>query len=135
MHPLWSLLIASTINTMRLWSPIFLLDCYCSSCNKNRRIFLSIFTLIIFSIGGPVMSYDTGHHYLALMGFLFIWGDRPLIGLLNSMVAGFRRPAPISIKCICNKAKCIFLLMSRHFNGMLNKFYTCFHLSIPLVVL
>ena len=82
-------------NTMHPQFSVFLVDCYCSSCNENSRIFLNIF--------------------------------------LNSIVAGLGRPDPIGIEYICNKAKDMSLLVSRHFNGTLNKFYKCFHLPIALV--
>ena len=56
------------------------------------------------------------------------------IGLWNSIIAKLRRPAPIGIKHIYNKANCMYLLVPRHFNRTFNKFYTCFHLPIALLV-
>ena len=44
------------------------------------------------------------------------------------------RPIPIGVECICNKAKSMSLLVSKHFNSILYKVYTCFHLAPASVV-
>ena len=107
-------------------SPVFLLDCYCSSCNRNRRIFSSIFTHIIWWASDASWCRSS---LSTLMGSLLIWHNRSVISLLNSIIAKLRRPAPISIEHVCNnKVKCMPLLMSRHINGTHNKFYAHFHL-------
>ena len=69
------------------------------------------------------------------MRVLFIWGNRLLIGLLSSIVAGLRRPVPISIEHVCNKVKIYVSVSINAFpNDAHNEFYTYFHLPIALVV-
>ena len=42
-------------------------------------------------------------------------GSRPVISLLNSMVAGLVNPGPIGIDCICKTARFTSVLVSKHF--------------------
>ena len=48
------------------------------------------------------------------MHALLICGKRSHTGLLNSIMAGLRSPAPIGVDCICNKARLVSWLLSVH---------------------
>ena len=54
------------------------------------------------------------------MGALMICGKRPHMGLLNSIVAGIRSPAPTGVGHICNKTSLVSWLLLVHF------FIVCF---------
>ena len=70
-----------------------------------------------------------------LMGSLFIWGNRALIGQLDKSVAGLGNSVLIDIDLVCSKARfMLLLLLSKDFDGMLQKLYACFHLPIALVM-
>ena len=43
-------------------------------------------------------------------------GNRALIGLLNKSVVGLGSPTPVGIDLICNKARLMSSLFSRHFD-------------------
>ena len=58
--------------------------------------------------------------WLHNIGALFILGNKPLIGPLKSIVAWLSIPGPISVDCICNKARFRSWLVSKHF------FIVCF---------
>ena len=70
------------------------------------------------------------------MGFLLIWGNRPLLSLSNKDVAGLVSPQPLGVNLICDRSRFRSLLVSRnilivHFF----KFYACFYVAIALVVI
>ena len=69
-----------------------------------------------------------------LKGSLSISGNRALIGPLNKSMVGLGNPVPIVIDVICSKTRLTSLLLSKYFDGLLEKLYECFHLSIALVV-
>ena len=50
-----------------------------------------------------------------LISGLFINGTIPLVGQLNSNVAGLGSPGPNDIIQICNRAKCLPDLVTLHF--------------------
>ena len=49
------------------------------------------------------------------VGSMFIWGNRPHIGLLNNILAELSRPEPIGVDIICNRARLTSCLVLRLF--------------------
>ena len=62
----------------------------------------------VLSIEGFILS-------IIFIGSLFIWGNKPFIGILNNNVAGLGNPAPMSIDLIYNIARFKSLLVSGNF--------------------
>ena len=108
------------------------LHCYGRSCWKNRKVFL--FTIVLnICLTGLKASY-LASSLLTFIGSLFIRDSRPLIGLLNSILAGLGSPAPMGDEHICRTARLTSRLPWRHFNYAFYKPYAYYHLAIALVV-
>ena len=60
-------------------------------------------------------TFDWASSLLLLRDSLFIWGNRPLIGMLNNSMAGVGSPVHMGADLIYNRARFTLLLVSRHF--------------------
>ena len=69
-----------------------------------------------------------------LIGALFSIGMIPLVGQLNSNVAGLGSPGPSSIVLTCNTARHTSDLVLWHFYCTFYKLEACFHLTMALMV-
>ena len=63
---------------------------------------------------------------MKLIGSLFIWDSRALIGPFNKSDAELGSPAPISVDLISNRDILTSSLLSRHLEFVFHKFSACF---------
>ena len=100
--------------TMGPQSPMFLLNCYIRPYEKRHKIlevYLSLsFLACLFNIAlWCSSSLSTPTSDLSIIGIM------PLIGRLNSIVAGVGSPCPSGVVHFCNMAMCESLVESKCF--------------------
>ena len=110
--------------------------CLYSYCRPYvKRILISVSITVLWTI---ILSQFEGLLVVIVCvvvnGSLFIQVTRDLMGLLKRCVAELGNVMPIGINLICNNARLTPLLLSKHFDGMLNNFYACLHLSLALML-
>ena len=85
---------------------------YCRTYGERKLAFVCIIALCVFVLVHPqgLIVLIVG---IKVINFLFLGGNRTLIGLFNKSVAGLDSPVPIGVGLISNKITLILSLLPR----------------------